>query len=74
VDGATLDIETVMRMLPHRYPFLMVDRVTRIAGNHITALKNVTFNEPFFQGHFPGHPSCRACSSSRPSPRSPASS
>ena len=56
VDGATLDIETVMRMLPHRYPFLMVDRVTRIAGNQITALKNVTINEPIFQGHFPGHP------------------
>lgn len=56
VDGATLDNETVMRMLPHRYPFLMVDRVTRIAGNQITALKNVTANEPYFQGHFPGHP------------------
>ena len=43
-------------MLPHRYPFLMVDRVTKIEGNHITALKSVTINEPFFQGHFPGHP------------------
>lgn len=56
VDGAILEIETVMRMLPHRYPFLMVDRVTRIAGNQITAIKNVTVNEPYFQGHFPGHP------------------
>lgn len=56
VDGATLDVEMVMRMLPHRYPFLMVDRVTRIAGNQITALKNVTVNEPYFAGHFPGHP------------------
>lgn len=56
VDGATLDVEMVMRMLPHRYPFLMVDRVTRIAGNQITALKNVTVNEPYFPGHFPGHP------------------
>ena len=54
-DGA-MDIEAVMKVLPHRYPFLMVDRVTKIEGNHITALKSVTINEPFFQGHFPGHP------------------
>jgi len=45
-----------MQILPHRYPFLMVDRVTRIEGNEITAEKNVTINEPFFKGHFPGHP------------------
>jgi UDP-3-O-[3-hydroxymyristoyl] N-acetylglucosamine deacetylase/3-hydroxyacyl-[acyl-carrier-protein] dehydratase len=51
-----LDIARVMKTLPHRYPFLMVDRVLRIAGNRITALKNVTINEPFFQGHFPAHP------------------
>jgi UDP-3-O-[3-hydroxymyristoyl] N-acetylglucosamine deacetylase / 3-hydroxyacyl-[acyl-carrier-protein] dehydratase len=51
-----LDIMAVMRMLPHRYPFLMVDRVVKMEGNCITALKNVTINEPFFQGHFPGHP------------------
>jgi UDP-3-O-[3-hydroxymyristoyl] N-acetylglucosamine deacetylase / 3-hydroxyacyl-[acyl-carrier-protein] dehydratase len=50
------DIIKVMKTLPHRYPFLMVDRVTRIEGNQITALKNVTINEPYFQGHFPGHP------------------
>lgn len=56
VDGATLDIDLVQRMLPHRYPFLMVDRVTRIAGIRMTAIKNVTANEPYFQGHFPGHP------------------
>lgn len=56
VDGATLDIDLVQRMLPHRYPFLMVDRVTRIAGSRMTAIKNVTANEPYFQGHFPGHP------------------
>ncbi len=56
VDGATLDIELVQRMLPHRYPFLMVDRVTRIAGSQMAAMKNVTANEPYFQGHFPGHP------------------
>jgi UDP-3-O-[3-hydroxymyristoyl] N-acetylglucosamine deacetylase/3-hydroxyacyl-[acyl-carrier-protein] dehydratase len=45
-----------MKLLPHRYPFLMVDRITRIEGNKITGQKNVTVNEPFFQGHFPGHP------------------
>jgi UDP-3-O-[3-hydroxymyristoyl] N-acetylglucosamine deacetylase/3-hydroxyacyl-[acyl-carrier-protein] dehydratase len=55
-EADALDIEAVMRILPHRYPFQMVDRVTRIEGNHITAIKNVTINEPYFQGHFPGHP------------------
>ncbi len=55
-DGATLDIIQLMKILPHRYPFLMVDKVTKIAGNKITAIKNVTVNEPFFQGHFPNHP------------------
>lgn len=54
-EGA-MDVEEIMRLLPHRYPFLMVDRVTRIEGNKITALKNVTMNELYFQGHFPGHP------------------
>lgn len=54
--GGSLDIEQVMRLLPHRYPFLMVDRVTKMEGNKITALKNVTMNELYFQGHFPGHP------------------
>jgi UDP-3-O-[3-hydroxymyristoyl] N-acetylglucosamine deacetylase / 3-hydroxyacyl-[acyl-carrier-protein] dehydratase len=51
-----LDINDLMKILPHRYPFLMVDRVTRIEGNTITAIKNVTINEPYFQGHFPNHP------------------
>ncbi|MBI3414459.1 MAG: bifunctional UDP-3-O-[3-hydroxymyristoyl] N-acetylglucosamine deacetylase/3-hydroxyacyl-ACP dehydratase [Verrucomicrobia bacterium] len=55
-DGAVLDINQVMKILPHRYPFLMVDRVTKIEGNRITALKNVSVNEPFFVGHFPTHP------------------
>jgi len=51
------DILTICRILPHRYPFLMVDRVLEItAGQRIRALKNVTINEPFFQGHFPGKP------------------
>jgi UDP-3-O-[3-hydroxymyristoyl] N-acetylglucosamine deacetylase/3-hydroxyacyl-[acyl-carrier-protein] dehydratase len=56
VDGAVLDIDAVLRVLPHRYPFLMIDRITLIAGNRIVGVKNVTVNEPFFQGHFPGHP------------------
>jgi len=54
-DGA-LDTQGVMRLLPHRYPFLMVDRVVKVEGNHIVAIKNLTINESFFQGHFPGHP------------------
>ena len=54
-DGA-MDIQGVMRLLPHRYPFLMVDRVVKVEGNHIVAIKNVTMNESYFQGHFPGHP------------------
>ncbi len=52
----TLDIMQVMRILPHRYPFLMVDRMTKIEGNKITGVKNVSINEPYFQGHFPDHP------------------
>jgi len=55
-DGATLDIDQVMQILPHRAPFLMVDRVTKIEGNRLTAIKQVTINEPYFQGHFPAHP------------------
>jgi UDP-3-O-[3-hydroxymyristoyl] N-acetylglucosamine deacetylase/3-hydroxyacyl-[acyl-carrier-protein] dehydratase len=55
-DGATLDIMQVMKLLPHRYPFLMVDRVTKIEGQKITATKNISINEPYFQGHFPNHP------------------
>ena len=54
--GGALDTMQVMQILPHRYPFLMVDRVVKIDGNFITAIKNVTINEPYFQGHFPGHP------------------
>jgi UDP-3-O-[3-hydroxymyristoyl] N-acetylglucosamine deacetylase/3-hydroxyacyl-[acyl-carrier-protein] dehydratase len=54
-DGA-MQIEELMKMLPHRYPFLMVDRILKMEGNTITGVKNVTMNEPFFQGHFPGHP------------------
>jgi UDP-3-O-[3-hydroxymyristoyl] N-acetylglucosamine deacetylase/3-hydroxyacyl-[acyl-carrier-protein] dehydratase len=54
-DGA-IDIQGVMQLLPHRYPFLMVDRIVKLEGNHIVGIKNVTINEPYFQGHFPGHP------------------
>ncbi len=55
-DGMTLDVMQIMKLLPHRYPFLMVDKVTSIAGNKIIAQKNVSINEPYFQGHFQGHP------------------
>jgi 3-hydroxyacyl-[acyl-carrier-protein] dehydratase len=56
-ESGSLDIEAIMRQLPHRYPFLLVDRVLEcVAGKHVIALKNVTFNEPFFQGHFPHRP------------------
>ena len=51
-----MDIGVVMQMLPHRYPFLMIDRVAKLEGNHICAVKNISANEPHFQGHFPGHP------------------
>jgi len=54
-DGS-MSVEEVMKALPHRYPFQMVDRIARIEGNRIVGVKNVTINEPFFQGHFPGHP------------------
>lgn len=49
-----LDIEKILKILPHRYPFLLVDRVLELEkGKSIVAIKNVTYNEPFFQGHFP---------------------
>ena len=52
-----LDIKAILDTLPHRYPMLLVDRVLDIVpGKTITAIKNVTFNEPFFMGHFPHHP------------------
>ena len=51
------DIASIMEIMPHRYPFLLVDRITNIVpGQRVTGIKNVTINEPFFQGHFPGHP------------------
>jgi len=50
------EIQEILAILPHRYPLLLVDRVLEMDGNRILALKNVTFNEPHFQGHFPGVP------------------
>ncbi|MFZ0374546.1 MAG: 3-hydroxyacyl-ACP dehydratase FabZ [Xanthobacteraceae bacterium] len=51
------DILEILRLLPHRYPFLMIDRIIDIQGEeHGIGIKNVTFNEPQFQGHFPGNP------------------
>jgi 3-hydroxyacyl-[acyl-carrier-protein] dehydratase len=53
----TAEISDVLRLLPHRYPFLMIDRVIEMRGDeHGIGIKNVTFNEPHFQGHFPGNP------------------
>jgi beta-hydroxyacyl-ACP dehydratase FabZ len=52
-----MDVTRIMELLPHRYPILLVDRILEIHGTQkIVGLKNVTINEPFFQGHFPGHP------------------
>lgn len=54
---SSLDISDILKALPHRYPFLLVDRVLECdEEKHIKAIKNVTANEPFFQGHFPGRP------------------
>jgi UDP-3-O-[3-hydroxymyristoyl] N-acetylglucosamine deacetylase/3-hydroxyacyl-[acyl-carrier-protein] dehydratase len=52
----TLDVRRVLDLLPHRYPFVMIDRVVELAEMSLTAIKNVTINEPFFQGHYPGNP------------------
>lgn len=51
-----IDINKIMECLPHRYPFLLVDRVLEITEKEVTAIKNVTVNEPQFMGHFPGNP------------------
>jgi 3-hydroxyacyl-[acyl-carrier-protein] dehydratase len=52
-----LTYQDIITVLPHRYPFLLVDRITELEpGKRIVGLKNVTINEPFFQGHFPGNP------------------
>ena len=51
-----LDVTQIQKAIPHRYPFLLVDRILEIGDDRIVGLKNVTVDEPFFQGHFPGHP------------------
>jgi len=53
----SMDIKEIMENLPHRYPFLLIDRIEEMElGKRVVAIKNVTMNEPFFQGHFPGYP------------------
>ena len=52
----TIDINAIREALPHRYPMLLVDRVLEVSEDEITAIKNVTINEPFFNGHFPQYP------------------
>jgi UDP-3-O-[3-hydroxymyristoyl] N-acetylglucosamine deacetylase/3-hydroxyacyl-[acyl-carrier-protein] dehydratase len=55
--GIAMDIGQILDVIPHRYPFLLVDRIIEVEGDRrIVGIKNVTINEPFFQGHFPGHP------------------
>src|SRR6056297_2705410 len=57
MDVLELNIKRIMDILPHRYPFLLVDRIEEIEeGKRVNGYKNVSINEPFFQGHFPGHP------------------
>lgn len=64
IDNGGMDIMRIMRLLPHRFPFLMIDRIESVyrpggkdrVGTKIVAIKNVTFNEPYFQGHFPHRP------------------
>jgi UDP-3-O-[3-hydroxymyristoyl] N-acetylglucosamine deacetylase/3-hydroxyacyl-[acyl-carrier-protein] dehydratase len=55
--GKILDISRILEVIPHRYPFIMVDRILDLQPRRrVVGIKNVTINEPFFQGHFPGHP------------------
>ena len=56
ITGKVLDINMIQKILPHRYPFLFVDKILEINDKKVIGIKNVTINEPFFQGHFPGHP------------------
>src|SRR5215470_6555936 len=53
---AAMKLEQILGLLPHRYPFLLIDRVLELSDDRVLCLKNVTFNEPYFQGHFPGVP------------------
>ena len=54
--GIQLDIGAIMKIMPHRYPILLIDRILNLEENRVVGIKNVTINEPFFAGHFPGHP------------------
>src|SRR5437016_13335533 len=56
VSGTTLDIDAIREILPHRYPFLLVDRIEELQAERVVGIKNVTVNEPFFVGHFPDYP------------------
>lgn len=57
VESGKIDIKKILEVLPHRYPFVMIDRIVELEkGHRIVGLKNVSFNENFFQGHFPGEP------------------
>ncbi len=57
VDVALIETKQLLNMIPHRYPFLLIDRLVDVRHDHSAiGVKNVSFNEPFFQGHFPGHP------------------
>jgi 3-hydroxyacyl-[acyl-carrier-protein] dehydratase len=51
-----LDINQIQKVIPHRYPFLLIDQITELAEHRVVGIKNVTINEPFFQGHFPQYP------------------
>ncbi|MBR6647770.1 MAG: 3-hydroxyacyl-ACP dehydratase FabZ, partial [Bacteroidaceae bacterium] len=53
---AVMDVNRVRRLLPHRYPFMLVDKIIEMGSNYIVGIKNLTANEPFFQGHFPDEP------------------
>ncbi len=53
---AIYDVNQIAKLIPHRFPFLLVDKIIELSDQHVVGVKNVTFNEEFFQGHFPGHP------------------
>ena len=55
-DPPAMKADQILGLLPHRYPFLLIDRVLEVSDDKVVALKNVSFNEPYFQGHFPGVP------------------
>jgi 3-hydroxyacyl-[acyl-carrier-protein] dehydratase len=56
IAGRVLDIDAIREILPHRYPFLLVDRIEELEAERVVGIKNVTVNEPFFAGHFPDYP------------------